>query len=689
MGDNKLKLIFDNASTGQKIVIASVLISIILFTTLILKWTNKPAMSLLYSNLSSNDAGAIVEKLDKQNINYELKDGNTIFVSQDDIYKLRISLAKDGLPTKKGFGYEILNSKGFGTTEFLQKINFRRALEAEIAQTITDLEPIQDVRIHIVMPDQALFKEDEKPVTAGVTLKLAGSEHLTKEQIQSIIYLVSSSVEGLQPQNITVVDTKGDILSSEQYDDFKGTSSSLTQRMEVEKYLTDKVSSMLNNVLGPDNSVVRISVELDMESIDQTDETYDPNSQVARSESISESSSQDGEKDVGGETRESEITTNYEISKSINHTVKKSGKIKNISVSVLIDGTYVQEENEDGKMITKYVPRTNQEINDITLTVQNAIGSDATRGDRITVSNMQFKTKDELPMLAGMKSGGFQLPADLFTKVLTLLLLVLGVFLIKSILKNYDLTELTAHIRPLTVPAGAQPSSNIYQQHATPQTMTSPTQATSQTKPQTEIKKQFTPEDENETKPVEKTKQSPEQKIDQNSQETSTLKEKPTKSSEEIKKLALETQDLELETKKREMDLRKKALENLELEEKEMEFDEKKKQERLKILKEVENLEHEIHGMEDSIASGEKYGGSSEINQPTQEDIEMKKLLERKRKALEKREQMKIEMEMMASIQKKPDINQKKRNLEKKRVSEYIQNNPEAANAILRSWLSK
>ena len=462
MAGSKLKLIFSNASNGQKIVITTIVVAVVILVLIILNWANKEELSLLYSNLKSEDAGAIVTKLDDLGVKYELKDGNAILVPKDEIYKLRIQLAEEGLPSSKGFGYELLDKSSFGLTDFLQKANFHRALEGEISRTICNLDPIENARVHLVIPDPAIFKEDEKPVTAAVTLKLRGNNILTNEQIQSIVFLVSSSTEGLLPKNVTVVDSKGNILSSEQFDaNMNATASSFNKKMEIEKYLTDRISTMLSDVLGPKNAVVRVSADLDMEGYEKSDEKYDPESAVVRSESISESSSsipqnQNENKEATGapsESSESEITTNYEINKSIERVIKSPGSIKRLTVSVLVNGKYNKEENEDGETVINYIQRTPEEIVEITSIVKNAVGFNSIRGDKVTVSNLQFETLEEIPIDDSVKISSFAFSGDVIEKIFVIFLLLLGIFLIKSILKKYDLSQLTALLVPTTTPS--------------------------------------------------------------------------------------------------------------------------------------------------------------------------------------------------------------------------------------------
>ncbi|MCK4358699.1 MAG: flagellar M-ring protein FliF [Candidatus Cloacimonetes bacterium] len=456
MANNKFGLIFNNASTGQKIIISTIVIAAICLTLLILNWVNKEELSILYSNLEPGDAGAIVQKLDNLDVKYELRDGNTILVSKDEIYRLRIQLAEEGLPGSKGFGYELMDKNIFGSTDFLQKVNFHRALEGEIARTISTLDPIDNARVHLVIPDPAIFKEDEKPVTAAITVQLKGNNGLTHEQIQSIVYLTSASIEGLLPQNVTVVDTKGNILSSKQFEgDMNTTTGNFSLKIEIEKYLTDKISTMLADVLGSQNAVVRVSADLDMEGYEKSQEKYDPES-VVRSELITESSTtfpQSAGEEVTGEppeSSESQITTNYEINKTVEHIVKKPGTINRLTVSVLVNGQYIQEENEAGEVETGYVPRSPDELVEITSIVKNAVGFDEERGDRVTVTQLRFEMPIVLPIFETEEGVGFVLSRDIIEKIFVILLVFIGVFLIKSLLKKYDISKLTSFLIPTT-----------------------------------------------------------------------------------------------------------------------------------------------------------------------------------------------------------------------------------------------
>ncbi|MCX8050347.1 MAG: flagellar basal-body MS-ring/collar protein FliF [Chlorobi bacterium] len=379
-------------------IIGAVAVAIGIVVAVVVASSSQP-MQVLFSDLDPKDAAAIVEKLKEQNIPYELADGGTtIRVPQPQVYDLRLAMAREGLPAGSTVGYEIFDRTNLGMSDFVQKLNHKRALEGELQKTIASFDEVQKVRVMIVLPEKALFEKDQKKPTASVLLHLKSGRSLSKLNIEGIQNLVASSVEGLSPADVTVVDQHGQILSQapRETSTLAGlTATQYEQQQKVESYLTSRVQSLLDGVLGPGNSVVRVSAELDFTQREQTRENYDPDGQVVRSEErIAEARRSQDSLDypaVNSESNATKVRTNYEISRTIERIVGGVGTIKRISASVLVNGiTKVVE--QDGKKVVQYTPRSQEELQKLTQIVRNAIGYDPERNDQVSVVNLPFDT---------------------------------------------------------------------------------------------------------------------------------------------------------------------------------------------------------------------------------------------------------------------------------------------------------
>ncbi|MGB9913478.1 MAG: flagellar basal-body MS-ring/collar protein FliF, partial [Candidatus Kapaibacteriota bacterium] len=279
-------------SIAQKILLFGITFSVLFgLIYLVVQTSTKVEYATLFTQLDPTEAGKIVEKLKEKKIQYKLEDnGTTILVDKSKVYDTRISIAAEGLPESGVVGYEIFDKTNLGMSEFVQKLNYRRALEGELAKTIGSLSGVKKARVHIVIPEKALFAAEQKQPTASVTLQLAGENALSRLNIRGIQNLVASSVEGLTPNNVTVVDHRGRIISESDIDPnsmLGKTQTQHEQQIRVEQYLTNKVQSLLDGVLGPGNSEVRVSAELDFTQIEKTITDFNPDKQVVRSEQSS------------------------------------------------------------------------------------------------------------------------------------------------------------------------------------------------------------------------------------------------------------------------------------------------------------------------------------------------------------------------------------------------------------------
>lgn len=377
-------------SLSQKIALGGVTVGVIAGLTLLVTFVNRPTYGTLFSNLAPQDASKIVEKLQEKKIPYQLEEnGKTIVVPKDKIYDIRLSLAGEGLPQSGIIGYEIFDRTNLGVSDFVQKVNYRRALEGEIARTILQLEEVEGARVHIVVPEKALFKEDEKTTTASVVLKLKSGKPLRRENVQGMIHLISSSVEGLDPANVTIVDSRGTMLSDMDKPNSltAKTSTQYELQQKVENFLAQKAQNMLEGLVGPGNARVQVTAELDFRQVDRTLEQYDPDKTSVRSEQVTEE--KNVLKDPSAPSTRNNTVTNYEVNKTLEHVIENVGGIKRLSVAAIVNSVPVQVE-KDRQTVTEFQPRKQDEMNQLNEIVKRAVGFDPKRNDEISVVNMPF-----------------------------------------------------------------------------------------------------------------------------------------------------------------------------------------------------------------------------------------------------------------------------------------------------------
>lgn len=416
------KTVFMSLSPYKKIGILAGVAAVLAAFVLVLLWANKTSYGVLYTELSQEDAGAIVAKLEERKIPYELSNnGQTISVPMEIVQETRLSLATEGLPTGGAVGMEVFNKTNLGTTDFVQRLNYQRALQGELERTIGKFPEIEQVRVHLNIPKESLFIEEAKEPTASVVLRLQRGKELSRNQLAGIVHLVASSVEGLKPDNISVVDTSGGLLYSKSESDGAVLSESqMRHRRELEAGLSQRLTSMLERVVGPDKAMARVTAELNFNQIQTNEEVYDPDRQVVRSEQrLKETSSgpargaagtpnatyelgtgqrnQTGAGGQGEAYEKSEETTNYEITKINRQILTPAGEVKRLSVAVMVDGTYTETE-KDGKMERAFVPRPAAELAQLEELVRNAVGYDQARGDSVVVTSVPFYLPETPPV---------------------------------------------------------------------------------------------------------------------------------------------------------------------------------------------------------------------------------------------------------------------------------------------------
>jgi len=351
-------------------------------------------MRLLFNKVPVEEMAQITEELDKGGMKYELRaDGTAIYVTATDLYTARMALAREGLPARKGVGYELFDKVDLGATDFEQKIKIQRAIQGELTRTVESLKEIEAARIHVVMPKESIFLEEKSQAKASITLKVRAGEKLSKDQIRGIAYLVSNSIDGLDPDNVTIVDGTGRLLSNPYKDDETALASSRNIELQanVESMLQKKVEALLGGILGEGKASVTISADLNFDQVQQNLEKFDPESKVVRSEERDET----GVKNApdGDRTNERSLT-NYEINKTVESIIKEVGNILRLTISVAVNGKYVT----DDKGKRTYQERTPEEIANIDAIVKNAVGYDLVRGDRISVVSMQFDETTDLTL---------------------------------------------------------------------------------------------------------------------------------------------------------------------------------------------------------------------------------------------------------------------------------------------------
>ena len=384
--------------------VAVALLAFFVFVTTRLSGTD---MALLYADLETADSAKIVERLETLGVPYEIKgDGSHIKVPADQVLRLRMSMASEGLPAGGSVGYEIFDRENaLGTTNFVQQVNHLRALEGELARTIGSISQVKSARVHLVIPQRELFSRDKPQPSASIILVQRGS--LDRSQVLAIQHLVAAAVPGLKPAAISVVDEQGNLLARGTDDDSANPASAEEMRLAYESRMRRSVEELLQRSVGYGKIRAEVTAEMNFDRVTTNSETYDPDGQVVRStqtvEEQSDSSEgaadavtvannlpdptlQNGDGQSRSTTARTEETVNYEITKTVETHISEAGTVKRLSVAVLVDGLYTPA--EDGTLT--YQPRSAEELDQIAKLVRSAVGFDQARGDTVEVVNMRF-----------------------------------------------------------------------------------------------------------------------------------------------------------------------------------------------------------------------------------------------------------------------------------------------------------
>ncbi len=388
-----------------------------------------PQMAVLFSDLEFEDSLGVIKKLEGMNIPHEVRqEGSIILAPKERILRLRMDLAAEGLPSGGTIGYEIFDKTGsLGTTSFVQNINHIRALEGELSRTIKALRRVVHARVHLVIPKKKIFSREKVEPTASIILKTRGS--LDSTQIAAIQHLVASAIEGLKPSRVSIVDDTGRLLASGSEDDNGLMSAKADEKtLGVENRMRKKIEAIVSSVVGKDRVRIRVTAELDFNKYTKTSDSFDPDGRVVRSTQNREESSNsarsgsnqgvsagtelpgadatggNGDKDTDSTQKKEEIV-NYEISRTTKTETFAGGRLKRLSVAVLVDG--ITSAGPDGKPV--YSKRSKEELDKITELVKSAMGYDKTRGDLLHVVNLRFAQTGEIPEIAEAESGFFDL----------------------------------------------------------------------------------------------------------------------------------------------------------------------------------------------------------------------------------------------------------------------------------------
>ncbi|MGC9064007.1 MAG: flagellar basal-body MS-ring/collar protein FliF, partial [bacterium] len=405
--------------------------------------------AVLFSNLSPQDAAAVTSKLREMGEPYRLAEGGTaVLVPKDRVYEIRLSLVSQNIPSGGGIGFEIFDKTSLGTTDFVEQINYQRALQGELSRTISSLSNVDYARVHIVLPRERLYAAESVPPQAGVVLKLKPGATISKSEVMAIARLVASSVEGLKPESVTIVDTNGNMLSRGLFKDEVNTldvedSLLLEVKDKIENAIEDRVQSMLTGILGPNRAIVRSSVELALTQLKTSSETFSPvveQSGIVKKEQQTKES-YEGQGLPGGVPgvssnipgyvttqttvgtsihNKQETNIEYEVNRQVQEILEKPGKIKRLSVAVVVDKNLTPQEQQS-----------------ITNLASAAAGIDPNRGDQLTVQGIPFdKTYYQQEEAAMASELAVQRQQQFLRLIIILAAIIIGIFIVWNIVKS-------------------------------------------------------------------------------------------------------------------------------------------------------------------------------------------------------------------------------------------------------------
>ena len=419
---------FKALGVGRLIAMASVAgLMLIMLAFLALHGSGSGHMALLYADMDLREAAQVADQLDRAHIAHEVgPDGTRISVPAEDVPRARLLLAKQGLPSGGSIGYEIFDrGDGLTSSQFQQAISQTRALEGELARSIRMISGVRAARVHLVLPKREPFARDQQEAQASIVLTMAGAGRMDREGVQSVLNLVASAVPGLRPQNVAIIDSRGNLLArAGEPGDSAAAQTAAELRAATEQRLSRAVEDMLERTLGAGRVRAETAVDMDYDQVKETQEKYDPDSKVERSTQNNTSTNKTTEQNntvsvannlpnadagstpAGSQEQRSEETTNYEIGKTVRTTVRDQPTIRRISLAVLVDQVPVKA--ADGTVTWK--DRTPEELARIAALARSAIGFDEKRGDKVEVVSMRFTATDD--PAEPTKPAMFGLPVD-------------------------------------------------------------------------------------------------------------------------------------------------------------------------------------------------------------------------------------------------------------------------------------
>ncbi len=392
-------------------------------------WGQTPDYRVLYANLAERDGGAVIEALQQQNIPYKFAEGGgALMVPADRVHEVRLKMAAQGIPKGGTAGFELMENQKFGTSQFLEQINYQRALEGELARSVQSLAAVANARVHLAIPKPTVFiKEKQKP-GASVVLALYAGRTLDEGQVNAIVHLISSSVPDMPPQNVTVVDQTGTLLSAARDGNREMLDATqLKYVRQIEQDYVKRIMDILTPITGAQNVRAQVTASLDFTLVEKTSENYGPNQppNAAAVRSMQSSESRDGANTTGGvpgalsnqppvpatapivapasalpatgagtgnEKSQKDQRTNFEVDRTIQHTRLPSGDIKRLSVAVVLNNRSVPD--ADGKPVS--TPYSEDEKNQIASLIKEAVGFEAQRGDSLNLLNSAFNQTQEV-----------------------------------------------------------------------------------------------------------------------------------------------------------------------------------------------------------------------------------------------------------------------------------------------------
>ena len=418
----QIRNLYKRLNKKQKIVILATIVAIVGFISALIVWNsinNKagvlyPGYAVLFEGVSPEDGALIIQQLQQDKIPYKIPKDNTILIPQELVYEERMKLASNGIPKSSKVGFEIFDTQDFGATDFDQRIKYLRAIEGELARTIESLSPIQKATVHIAQPEKSVFVSEQTPPTASVVLAFKPAQTLTPKQISGIKNIVSSAIPNLAIENVEVVNEKGEPLS--ELDELGGArelaAAQLRYKSNFEQSLEEKIINILAPITGGKEGVVaKVTAEFDFAQKESTQEYYDPNNVVRSEQNLEESREGAKPKEIGGvpgvvsnigpvqglenedakeKYEKSQTTTNYEVSKTISNIKGEFATIRRLSAAVVVDGKYQKQLDNNGVEQLEYIALNQQEMEQITALVRQAIGYNQQRGDEVSVSNFQL-----------------------------------------------------------------------------------------------------------------------------------------------------------------------------------------------------------------------------------------------------------------------------------------------------------